>query len=105
MNLSRKTIAVGAVCVLGGGALATEAAGSDNLFSRDAQQSQRQELWLDAQHCGLPEHEARLSRLCAWVLMADKLGLDWGLRVAGRSIAPSQGEAHKRQCLELLATC
>ena len=82
-----------------------EAAGSDNLFSRDAQQSQRQELWLDAQHCGLPEHEARLSRLCAWVLMADKLGLDWGLRVAGRSIAPSQGEAHKRQCLELLATC
>lgn len=82
-----------------------EAAGSDNLYSRDAQQAQRQELWLDAQHCGLPEHEARLSRLCAWVLMADKLGLDYGLRVAGRSIAPSQGEAHKRQCLELLATC
>lgn len=82
-----------------------EAAGSDNLYSRDAQQAQRQELWLDALHCGLPEHEVRLSRLCAWVLMADKLGLDYGLRVAGRSIAPSQGEAHKRQCLELLATC
>lgn len=82
-----------------------EAAGSNDLFSRDTQQSQRQELWLDAQHCGLPEQEARLSRLCAWVLMADKLGLDYGLRVAGRQIAPSQGEAHKRQCLEMLATC
>ncbi|SFM05464.1 DUF58 domain-containing protein [Variovorax sp. OV329] len=82
-----------------------EATGSDDLFSRDTQQAQRQELWLDAQHCGLPEHEARLSRLCAWVLMADKLGLDYGLRVAGRQVAPSQGEAHKRQCLELLATC
>jgi uncharacterized protein (DUF58 family) len=82
-----------------------QAAGSDELFSRDTQQSQRQELWLDAQHTGLPEHEARLSRLAAWVLMADKLGLDFGLRVAGRTVAPSQGEAHKRQCLELLAIC
>ena len=82
-----------------------QAAGSDELFSRDTQQAQRQELWLDAQHAGLPEHEARLSRLCAWVLMADRLGLDYGLRVAGRQLAPSQGEAHKRQCLELLATC
>lgn len=83
----------------------SESAGLDDLFSRDTQQAQRQELWLDAQHCGLPEQEARLSRLCAWVLMADKLGLDYGLRVAGRSIAPSQGEAHRRQCLEALASC
>ena len=82
-----------------------EAAGSDALFSRDTQQAQRQELWLDAQHCGLPNQEARLSRLCAWVLMADRLGLDYGLRVPGRNIAPSQGEAHKRQCLEVLSTC
>jgi uncharacterized protein (DUF58 family) len=82
-----------------------QATGSDDLFSRDTQQAQRQELWLDAQHAGLPEHEARLSRLTAWVVMADRLGLDYGLRVAGRQLAPSQGEAHKRQCLELLATC
>ena len=82
-----------------------EAAGSSDLYSRDAQQAQRQELWLDAQHCGLADHEARVSRLCAWVIMADKLGLDYGLRVAGRTIAPSLGEAHRRQCLEALARC
>jgi uncharacterized protein (DUF58 family) len=82
-----------------------QANGSDDLVSRDTQQTQRQELWLDAQSAALPELEARLSRLCAWVLMADRLGLDYGLRVAGRTVAPSQGEAHKRQCLEVLALC
>ncbi|MDM0046119.1 DUF58 domain-containing protein [Variovorax dokdonensis] len=81
------------------------AAGSDDLYSRDAQQVRQSELWLDAQHAGLPSHEARLSRLTAWVLMADRLGTDYGLRVAGRQVSPSQGEAHKRQCLEMLATC
>jgi uncharacterized protein (DUF58 family) len=82
-----------------------QAAGSDELVSRDAQQAQRQELWLDAQHAGLPDAEARLSRLCAWVLMADRLGLEYGLRAGGQMVAPSQGEAHKRRCLEVLALC
>ena len=82
-----------------------QAAGSEDLVSRDAQQAQREELWLDAQVTGLPDLEARLSRLCAWVSMADRLGVDYGLRVAGRTLKPSQGEAHRRACLEVLATC
>ncbi len=82
-----------------------QAAGSDELVSRDAQQAQRHALWLDAQSTALADPEARLSRLCAWVLMADRLGIDYGLRVAGRVVAPSRGEAHKRGCLEVLATC
>jgi len=82
-----------------------QAAGSEDLVSRDTQQAQRQELWLDVHGTGLPGTEARLSRLCAWVLMADRLGVDYGLRIAGRVVAPSQGEAHKRRCLEVLATC
>jgi len=82
-----------------------QAAGSEDLVSRDTQQAQREELWLDAQATALHDEEARLSRLCAWVLMADRLGVDYGLRVPGRTVAPSQGEAHRRQCLEVLATC
>jgi hypothetical protein len=39
------------------------------------------------------------------VLQADKLGLDYGLRLPGVSIAPGEGEAHKRRCLEALALC
>ncbi len=82
-----------------------QATGSNELVSRDTQHAQRDELWLDAQDANLPDVEARMSRLCAWVLMADRLGLDYGLRVGGRTLKPSQGEAHRRACLEALATC
>ena len=82
-----------------------QATGSSELVSRDTQHAQRDELWLDAQDANLPDVEARMSRLCAWVLMADRLGLDYGLRVGGRTLSPSQGEAHRRACLEALATC
>jgi len=82
-----------------------QAAGSDDLVSRDKQQAQQRELWLDAQHAALPDMEARISRLCAWVLMADRLGTAYGLRVGATTVPPSSGEAHRRRCLEVLATC
>ncbi|MBS0506618.1 MAG: DUF58 domain-containing protein [Proteobacteria bacterium] len=80
------------------------ATGTSDLVSRDSQQAQRQELWLDAAATGLAEPEARLSRLAAWVLQADRLGLDYGLRLPGRHIAPDSGAAQRRRCLEALAT-
>ncbi len=80
-----------------------KAAKADELVSRDSQQAQRSELWLDYAQAGSLGAEARLSRLCAWVLLADTLGLDYGLRLPGQEIAPSAGEAHKRRCLEALA--
>ena len=79
--------------------------GADDLVSRDAQQSHRQELWLDVAHAQLPDLEARISRVTAWVLQADRLGLDYGLRVPGREISPANGAAHRVQCLEALALC
>lgn len=81
------------------------ASGSDALVSRDAQQSQRHELWLDAQRTGLADPEARLSRLTAWVLQADRLGLDYGLRLPGLEIAQGSGTAQRLRCLEALALC
>jgi uncharacterized protein (DUF58 family) len=82
-----------------------KAAKADELVSRDTQQAQRRELWLDFAHAGLVDAEARLARLAAWILQADKLGLDYGLRLPGQEIRPDSGEAHKRQCLEALALC
>lgn len=82
-----------------------KAAKTDTLVSRDTQQAQRYELWLDFQQAGPVDAEHRLSRLAAWILQADRLGLDWGLRLPGQQIAPATGEAHKRRCLEALATC
>ena len=76
---------------------------ADELVSRDTQQVQRLELWLDFAQCGVSGTEQKLSRLCAWVLAADKLGQDYGLRLGGLTLPPGHGEAHKKQCLEALA--
>jgi uncharacterized protein (DUF58 family) len=75
------------------------------LVSREASQTVSRELWLDWQDArgasGNPEE--RLSRLCAWVLAADRAGHPFGLRLPGRDIAPGQGDVHRRQMLEVLA--
>ena len=77
----------------------------NGLVVRDTQQAQRHELWLDFVNAGCAGVEQKLSRLCAWVLMADKLALDYGLRLPSLEIKPASGEAHKRLCLEALAVC
>jgi uncharacterized protein (DUF58 family) len=82
-----------------------KAAKADELVSRDTQQAQRYELWLDFAQTGHVDTEHKLSRLAAWVLQAERLGLDYGLRLPGQQIKPASGEAHKRRCLEALATC
>lgn len=82
-----------------------KAAKAQELVSRDTMQAQRYELWLDFAQAGHPDREQRLSRLAAWVLQADKLGQDYGLRLPGQEIKPGAGEAHKRRCLEALALC
>jgi uncharacterized protein (DUF58 family) len=82
-----------------------KAAKTGELVSRDAEQAQRYELWLDFAQAGKHDTEQRLSRLAAWVLQADRLGMEYGLRLPGIQIAPASGESHKRRCLEALATC
>ena len=82
-----------------------KAAKADELISRDAESMQRLELWLELASIGTAATEHQLSRLCAWVLQAEKLGLDYGLRLPAVTIKPSHGEAHKRRCLEALALC
>ena len=82
-----------------------KAAKADELVSRDTQQAQRYELWLDFAQAGHADTEHKLSRLCAWIVQADKLGLDYGLRLPNLQVAPAMGEAHRRRCLEALALC
>ncbi|MEN9842462.1 MAG: hypothetical protein RLZZ612_291 [Pseudomonadota bacterium] len=82
------------------------ARGSADLVSRDvAAHSSSHELWLDWQHTGTQDEELRVSRLTAWVLLADRLGLDYGLRLPHLAYPPSQGGTHRLQCLEALALC
>ncbi len=81
------------------------ATGTDDLVSRDAQQTRRQELWLDLALTSLADPEARLSRLASWVMQAERQGLDYGLRLPSGEIAQGSGPAHERRCLEALALC
>jgi uncharacterized protein (DUF58 family) len=83
---------------------------ADELVSRDAQQAQRLELWLDwtyalqsISQAGAAPRERALSRLCAWVLLAEKQGLQYGLRLPQRELAPDSGPAHQKNCLQALA--
>lgn len=81
---------------------------SDELVSRDTQQAQRHELWLDFTLAGsgaTSNTEHRLSRLTAWVLEADQRGVDYGLRLPQLELKPANGAAHKQRCLEALALC
>ena len=77
----------------------------NGLVVRDTTQASVYELWLDFMQAGTADTEHKLSRLCAWVLAADKQGAVYGLRLPSASIQPASGEAHKRQCLEALALC
>jgi len=79
------------------------ASGSDALVSRDTQPAQRGALWLDLGATGLHETEARLSRLAAWVLQADRMGLSYGLRLPGAQVAQGSGAAQRERCLQALA--
>lgn len=78
---------------------------TDDLVSRDDGEAQHLELWLDQGQCGSSDKERQLSRLCAWVLEAQKRELDYGLRLSSCQIPPARGAAHQRQCLEALALC
>lgn len=62
------------------------------------------QLWLDFEQmpAGL-EPEARLSRLCAWVLEAERAGASYGLRLPQQEIAPGRGDEHRERCLAALA--
>ena len=81
------------------------ARGSADLVSREQAQSAQLELWLDAQHTGTADLELRASRLTAWVLLADRMGVDYGLRLPQRTVPVGQGMAHRLTCLEALALC
>ncbi|HJV61226.1 MAG TPA: DUF58 domain-containing protein [Albitalea sp.] len=82
-------------------AKAMEAGGE--LVSRDTSASAQHELWLDWQACGPLAPEDRLSRLAAWILSAERAGIDHGLRLPGVELPRGHGEAHRRAGLEALA--
>ena len=80
------------------------AARSGEMLTKQFTGDSAAELWLD--WARLPANlgvEARLSRLTGWVLLAEKAGARYGLRLPGIELAPARGEAHCTACLQALA--
>jgi uncharacterized protein (DUF58 family) len=76
---------------------------SGELVSRETSSAAQRTLWLAWDQTQAAGHEARLSRLAAWVLAADRAGMACGLALPGRTLQPGQGDSHRRQALDLLA--
>lgn len=79
--------------------------GSAHWISRDSDAQPHGRLLLAPTMTGLADTEAALCRLCAWVLRADALDIDYGLRIGEHNISPARGDAHRQRCLEALALC
>lgn len=73
------------------------------LVSRDTSASAQNELWLEWRTCGAMTPEERLSRLCAWVIAAERAGIHYGLRLPGVEVPRDHGNDQRRRCLEVMA--
>ncbi|MCX2865322.1 DUF58 domain-containing protein [Paucibacter sp. PLA-PC-4] len=73
------------------------------LLVRETLAPASRQRWLDLADTAGLDWEARLSRLTAWVLLAEQLGQSYGLRLGGQELAPGHGPAQRQACLELLA--
>ncbi|MGQ9424705.1 DUF58 domain-containing protein [Gilvimarinus sp. F26214L] len=73
------------------------------LHTKDSSAYLDRRLWLDWDYLGGMDREARLSRLCYWVLEADRGNVEYGLRLPGESLPPGRGSTHRDQALQMLA--
>ncbi len=80
-----------------------KAAKTGELVSRDSVAMRQHAYLLERFHTGLSHPEQQLSRLCAWALLADRMGLRFGLKLGSQEIAPDTGPAHLQRCLRALA--
>jgi len=78
-------------------------AGGGELVSRDHHSHTQQQLWLDWHSCGGANAEARLSRLAAWIVEAERRDAAWGLSLPACELPMGQGDAHRQRGLEALA--
>ncbi|MBE9609410.1 DUF58 domain-containing protein [Chitinilyticum piscinae] len=58
---------------------------------------------LDWHDIDQPDTEARLSRLCAWILQAEAAGVLYTLALPGKRLGPGCGGVHRTACLTALA--
>ncbi len=81
-----------------------QAARTGTLLTRTYDAPQAAALALDYHDTGAAgDTEARLSRLCAWVLEAERRGCEFSLSLPGTRLERAAGDTQVRRALELLA--
>lgn len=84
--------------------IAWKATGTRQLQVKQFSGGESEELllsWSDTVE--LPDVEQRLSRLCHWVLEAERRGARYALSLPGREVPPASGPAQRDACLTALA--
>lgn len=85
--------------------MARQSGGSnETLISKNFEGGQRQICVLD--FSSLPPHlnvEEKLSRLCAWILLAEQEHVSYAFKLGALQLAHNSGEDHQRACLTALA--
>jgi uncharacterized protein (DUF58 family) len=61
-----------------------------------------EQIWLDWRMLEGHDREQRLSRLCRWVIEAQRQNTEYGLWLPDQAIAPARDIAHYHQCLKAL---
>jgi uncharacterized protein (DUF58 family) len=73
------------------------------LFSKQYSSDSSEEIWLDYDNTPGHNIEERLSRLCRWVIDAERAGIPYGFSLPGLKLSPDNSTIHTRKCLEALA--
>ncbi len=75
----------------------------DSLLVRESERESSEDLCFDLSALPGLDHEARISRLTAWILAADAARLSYTVELPGTRIGPGIGESHRHACLRALA--
>lgn len=73
------------------------------MFVKDFQSYADEQLWVDWDALPGMDREARLQRLCDWLLILADGSQPFGMRLPGQTIAPATGMSHRLNCLRALA--
>lgn len=74
------------------------------LLTKEFSSTTSDDLWLNYSDTNAANIELKLSQLTRWVLLAEKEGLNYGLRLPNITINPDRSQSHFKQCLKQLAT-
>lgn len=76
---------------------------ADRLLSKELAEAASAEVELRYEELSGLDHEARIARLTRWVLLAEREGRRYALRVPGSVLPPGHGPEHLDRCLSTLA--